>query len=135
MIGRLGFLVAGLTILAGTSDGEVAAQRGPAARPSHSGTAPSLLRPAAAPAQAGLPAEPVSSETAPPPPQAALSAPQTALFSAVVPGTGQMALGQRRAWAYLALETVGWIAYLDRRSAGSELRNRYRDFAWTEARL
>lgn len=58
-----------------------------------------------------------------------------ALFSAVVPGSGQYVQGQRRAWAYLALETVGWIAYFDRRAAGADYRDRYRDFAWLEARL
>lgn len=58
-----------------------------------------------------------------------------ALLSAVVPGAGQHVLGQRRKWAYLAVETVGWIVYADRRSAAHDLRSRYRDFAWTEARL
>lgn len=58
-----------------------------------------------------------------------------ALFSAVVPGSGQYVQGQRRAWAYLALETVGWIAYFDRRAAGADYRDRYRDFAWLEARI
>lgn len=56
-------------------------------------------------------------------------------LSAVVPGAGQHFLGQKRAWAYLALEAVGLYVWMDRRSAGSELRDGYRDFAWEEARL
>lgn len=60
---------------------------------------------------------------------------QVALLSAVLPGSGQYVLGQRRSWAYLALETVGWVFWVDRRSAAADLRTRYRDFAWTEARL
>jgi hypothetical protein len=63
------------------------------------------------------------------------SAGQAALLSAVVPGAGQYALGQRRSWVYLALETVGWALWVDRRAAGDDLRTRYRDFAWAEARL
>lgn len=59
----------------------------------------------------------------------------TALLSALLPGAGQHVLGQRRKWAYLALEAVGWVVYSDRRSAAYDFRSRYRDFAWTEARL
>jgi len=58
----------------------------------------------------------------------------SALLSAVLPGAGQHVLGQNRKWAYLALETVGWVLYADRRSAGGDLRTQYRDFAWSEAR-
>lgn len=65
------------------------------------------------------------------PPSIALA---TAL-SAVVPGAGQHYLGQKRAWAYLVLEAVGIYAWTDRRSAGADLRDRYRDFAWEEARI
>lgn len=57
------------------------------------------------------------------------------LLSALVPGAGQYVQGQRRAWVYVALEALGWVAYAERRSAGADLRSRYRDFAWTEARL
>lgn len=59
----------------------------------------------------------------------------TALLSALLPGAGQHVLGQRRKWAYLALEVVGWVVYSDRRSAAYDFRSRYRDFAWNEARL
>jgi hypothetical protein len=57
------------------------------------------------------------------------------LLSAVVPGTGQLTLGQRRGWIYLALEAVAWGLYVNRRSAGADGRDAYRDFAWQEARL
>lgn len=67
-------------------------------------------------------------------PQQAPSIGMSSLLSAVLPGAGQHMLGQDRKWAYLALETVGWVLYADRRSAGGDLRRRYRDFAWTEAR-
>lgn len=60
---------------------------------------------------------------------------QVALLSAVLPGAGQYVLDQRRSWAYLALEAVGWTFWVDRRSSAADLRTRYRDFAWTEARL
>jgi hypothetical protein len=56
------------------------------------------------------------------------------VLSAVLPGAGQHILGQRRQWAYLALEALGWFLYVDRRSAGSDFRRQYRDFAWNEAR-
>lgn len=55
--------------------------------------------------------------------------------SALVPGAGQHLLAQRRKWVYLALEVVGWVAYVDRRGAGNDLRDAYRDFAWEEARV
>lgn len=57
------------------------------------------------------------------------------VLSAVVPGVGQLTLGQRRGWLYLALEAVAWGFYLDRRAAGVDGRDAYRDFAWEEARL
>ncbi|MDX1647178.1 MAG: hypothetical protein R3304_08530 [Longimicrobiales bacterium] len=60
---------------------------------------------------------------------------RAALLSAVLPGSGQYLLGQRRSWAYAALEAAGWVAYLDRRSAAVDLRARYRDFAWRTARI
>lgn len=44
-------------------------------------------------------------------------------------------MGQRRKWVYLALEVVGWVAYANRRSEGNRFRDRYRDFAWDQARL
>jgi hypothetical protein len=57
------------------------------------------------------------------------------LLSAVLPGAGQHVLGQKRKWAYLALEVVGWTAYFERRAAGGTYRDRYRDFAWDQARV
>ena len=57
------------------------------------------------------------------------------LFSAVLPGSGQLKQGKRRGWAYLAVEAVGWWAYANRRGAGNDARDRYRDFAWENARL
>ena len=57
------------------------------------------------------------------------------LLSLVVPGTGQLFMRQRRGWAYLALEALGWVAYADRRAEGDRFRTRYRDLAWTTARL
>ena len=56
-------------------------------------------------------------------------------LSLVVPGVGQHMLGQQRKWIYGAIEVLGWVAFLERRSAGSEYRDRYRDFAWTQGRL
>lgn len=56
------------------------------------------------------------------------------LASAAVPGAGQLLLGHRRGWAYLAIEALGWVAYADRRSEGARYRTRYRDLAWTTAR-
>jgi hypothetical protein len=57
------------------------------------------------------------------------------LFSAVLPGAGQHVLGQQRKWAYAAVEAVGWIAFFERRSAGGDYRDRYRDFAWAQGRI
>jgi hypothetical protein len=57
------------------------------------------------------------------------------VLSLVLPGAGQHVLGQRRKWVYLALEAAGWAAYLNRRHAGSSLRDRYRDFAWENGRI
>jgi hypothetical protein len=56
-------------------------------------------------------------------------------LSAVLPGAGQHVLGQRRKWIYLAVEMGGWAFFLERRHAGGEFRDRYRDFAWDNARL
>lgn len=60
---------------------------------------------------------------------------KVAVLSAIVPGTGQYVLDQKRSWAYLAAEALGWVVYVDRRSAAFDFRARYRDFAWSEARL
>lgn len=56
-------------------------------------------------------------------------------LSAVLPGAGQHVLGQQRKWVYLALEIGGWAFFLERRHAGEEYRDRYRDFAWDNARV
>ena len=37
-----------------------------------------------------------------------------ALRSALIPGAGQLALGQNRSWVYLGLELIGWGVYVDR---------------------
>lgn len=55
--------------------------------------------------------------------------------SLVLPGWGQLALGQRRAWGYLAVEVALWAYWADRRSAGADARRAYRDLAWSRARL
>lgn len=70
-----------------------------------------------------------------PPQDASVSPGNAALRSALIPGVGQFTLGQRRSWAYLGLELIGWGFYLDRRRAGADLRDAYRDFAWAEGRL
>ena len=56
------------------------------------------------------------------------------LLSAAVPGAGQLLRGQKRGWAYLAVEALSWTVYADRRSEGARFRTRYRDLAWTTAR-
>ncbi|MDH3271958.1 MAG: hypothetical protein OEN56_11520 [Gemmatimonadota bacterium] len=83
------------------------------------------------------PALPRSPLTAPAPAQEPTSvAPgAAALASALLPGTGQHLLGQDRRWVYLGLEALGWIGYFERRSAGGDLRDQYRDFAWERARI
>jgi hypothetical protein len=57
------------------------------------------------------------------------------LLSLVVPGTGQLHQEQKRGWAYLALEAVGWVVYVDRRRSAGRYRDAYRDLAWETARL
>ena len=54
--------------------------------------------------------------------------------SLLLPGAGQLMLGQRRWPIYAALEAVGWLVHLDRRRSGRRLRVEYRDAAWLEAR-
>lgn len=56
-------------------------------------------------------------------------------MSLLVPGTGQLNLGQRRGYAYLAVEAAGLIGHLERRHRGGELREEYQDLAWTAARV
>jgi len=57
------------------------------------------------------------------------------LFSALVPGAGQRMLGQSRWVPYLALEAWAWLTYFDRAREGRALERRYRDLAWSVARL
>lgn len=57
-----------------------------------------------------------------------------AAASLVLPGFGQHRLGQVRKWVYWALEATAWALHLERRARGGELRDRYRDLAWAEAR-
>jgi hypothetical protein len=69
-------------------------------------------------------------------PQAAAEVDLTApLVSLALPGAGQHLLGQRRKWAYLALEAAGWAFFVERRRAGADYRERYRDHAWENARI
>jgi hypothetical protein len=56
-------------------------------------------------------------------------------LSLVLPGAGQHVLGQTRKWVYMALEIGAWAFYVERRRAGGEYRDRYRDFAWAQARV
>jgi len=56
-------------------------------------------------------------------------------LSLALPGAGQHVLGQKRKWAYAALEVVGWAVFLERRSAGNDYRERYRDYAWDYGRI
>jgi len=81
-------------------------------------------------AVAGQPYRPVGQD-----PRPTISPGRAALLSGVLPGAGQYALGQRRSWAYLAAEAIGWAFYIDRRTSAVDFRRRYRDFAWSQARL
>lgn len=58
-----------------------------------------------------------------------------AALSLVLPGAGQHVLGQNRKWVYAALEVVGWAVFLERRAAGADYRDRYRDYAWNSGRI
>jgi hypothetical protein len=57
-----------------------------------------------------------------------------AVASLIVPGSGQLLLGQRRWPIYAAVEAVAWFIHLDRQRSGRRLRIEYRDVAWTVAR-
>lgn len=56
-------------------------------------------------------------------------------LSLVLPGAGQHVLGQRRKWIYFALEVGALAFFVERRVAGGDYRDRYRDFAWENGRL
>lgn len=72
-------------------------------------------------------------------PVAPQEAPRTSLapmfLSLALPGAGQHVLGQKRKWAYAALEVAGWAVFLERRSAGNDYRDRYRTYAWDTGRI
>lgn len=54
--------------------------------------------------------------------------------SLVLPGWGQWAQGQRRAWGYGLLEAALWAFWAQRRHSAADLRTAYRDLAWSVAR-
>lgn len=56
------------------------------------------------------------------------------LYSLVVPGAGQQSSSQKRALVYIALEAFSWIEFARARSAGGNLRSRYRTLGWEVAR-
>jgi hypothetical protein len=78
------------------------------------------------------------SEPAEHPPRASGPAPFVAgLMSAVVPGTGQLAQGQRRGWIYLGVEVVAWFSYFAIRGNGAQAEEDFQEFGdehWTFAR-
>ena len=55
--------------------------------------------------------------------------------SLVLPGTGQLLLGQRRWPLYAGLELAAWLVHLDRGRRGRQLRREYRELAWTVTRV
>jgi len=57
-----------------------------------------------------------------------------AAASLILPGSGQLLLGQRRWAIYTAVEAVAWLIHLDRVRSGRRLRSEYRDLAWLVAR-
>ncbi len=56
------------------------------------------------------------------------------LVSAVVPGAGQALLGSRRAFAYAAVEALGWVTYSVQVREGDRQRARFRELSRTVAR-
>jgi hypothetical protein len=56
------------------------------------------------------------------------------IFSALIPGSGQLHLGQDRFAGYAAVEAYGWIRYLTHRADGKRARNGYRSLAADVAR-
>ncbi len=51
------------------------------------------------------------------------------LLSAIVPGAGQLALGQNRGWIYLGVEGAAWFSNFALRSAGNQSEEDYKEFA------
>jgi len=70
-----------------------------------------------------------------PEPEAANTSLGPSLLSLALPGAGQYREGHTRAWAYLALEAAAWTVHLAEQAQGKRYRTRYRDFAWTAARI
>jgi hypothetical protein len=56
------------------------------------------------------------------------------LASLLLPGLGQWTLEQRRWALYGLIEVLGWGRFIEQRSTGFDLRDDYRDLAWTAAR-
>jgi hypothetical protein len=54
--------------------------------------------------------------------------------SLLLPGMGQLLLGQRRWTIYAGAELAGWLVHLDRLRQGRKHRKTYRDLAWVAAR-
>lgn len=67
-------------------------------------------------------------------PRAPHRSPWSILASAVVPGLGQMMLRQKRGFAYLALESVAWLAYSRHVGDARRSRGAYRALAADVAR-
>lgn len=57
-----------------------------------------------------------------------------AAASVLLPGAGQLLMGQRRGWGYLALEIAVWTGFAVERGSGMGDRAAYRDLAWEVAR-
>lgn len=70
-----------------------------------------------------------------PRPEATSTSLGSSLLSLAVPGAGQFREGHRRAWAYIALEAAAWTVHLTEQAQGRRYRTRYRNFAWTTARI
>jgi hypothetical protein len=54
---------------------------------------------------------------------------KTVLFSAAVPGTGELAGGARRGFAFLGVEALSWFAYFSFKSSGDEKEEEFEGFA------
>jgi len=50
------------------------------------------------------------------------------LLSAVIPGSGQLAQGQKRGWVYLGVEVAAWFSFFALRSAGSQAEEDFQQF-------
>ncbi|HVX39390.1 MAG TPA: hypothetical protein VHB25_07430 [Gemmatimonadaceae bacterium] len=60
--------------------------------------------------------------------------PYSPIASAIVPGAGQAMLGDNRAIAYLAVEALGWVQYLEDRRDQSARERAFKDIAARVAR-